>query len=260
MPVPMAEAVIKPSWPAPAGVHALTTTRQGGVSTGAWSSMNPADHVGDDPGHVAHNRARLIDALQLPSAPLWLQQVHGVRVIDAGDSEVVGEADAAFTTRAGVVCAVLTADCLPVLFCDRAGSRVAAAHAGWRGLVAGVLETTVATMAVPADSLLAWFGPAISAPAYVVGDEVREAFMAQAAESAAAFEPANGGGWHADLYTLARQRLAAIGVSAIYGGDRCSLREPDYFFSYRRDGARTGRMASLIWLENGQGRAFPSSG
>ncbi|MEN8108554.1 MAG: peptidoglycan editing factor PgeF [Pseudomonadota bacterium] len=254
----MTDIGIKPAWPAPPAVHALTTTRQGGVSTGAWFSLNLADHVGDDPGHVAQNRTRLIDALQLPSAPLWLQQVHGTRVIDAGNAASVPEADATYTTRTGVVCTVLTADCLPVLLCDRAGSRVAAAHAGWRGLVAGVLEATVAAMAVPADSLLAWFGPAISAPAYIVGDEVREAFMAQAAESAAAFQPAVDGDWHADLYALARQRLAAVGVSAIFGGDRCSLREPDSFYSYRRDGAATGRMASLIWLGNGQERVIPS--
>ena len=250
-PPAMPELYIRPGWPAPARVHACTTTRAGGVSVGGYASMNLADHVGDDPVHVAQNRSRLAEALALPSAPVWLQQVHGVHVVDVGAGiEVPAEADAAFATRTGVVCSVLTADCLPLLLCDRQGTRVAAAHAGWRGLAAGVIEATMAALELPASELLAWLGPAISGPAYVVGDEVRAAFISQSAESSEAFLPAPEGRWQADLYRLARQRLAALGVDAVYGGEHCTFREPTQFYSYRRDGARSGRMASLVWLQD----------
>jgi YfiH family protein len=240
--------MIRPDWPAPAHVHACTTTRAGGVSVGGYASLNLADHVGDDPAHVARNRKRLAAALALPSAPFWLRQVHGVCVVEAGVCSPPPEADAAFTMRPGVVCGVLTADCLPVLFCDRQGTRVAAAHAGWRGLAAGVIEAAVKALKVPARELLCWLGPAISAPAYVVGEEVRAAFLSHTAEAASAFQPAAAGGWQADLYRLARQRLLALGVHAVYGGTCCTFRESARFYSYRRDGARSGRMASLIWL------------
>ena len=246
----MSDAFIRPDWPAPARVHACTTTRAGGVSVDGYASLNLADHVGDSPAHVEQNRNRLSDALVLPAQPAWLRQIHGVRVVDAADCGVAPEADAAFAACTGVVCGVLTADCLPLLLCDRQGTRVAAAHAGWRGLATGVIEATVASLDVPAPELLAWLGPAISAPAYVVGDEVRDAFVAHAAEASLAFVPApDDGGWQADLYRLACQRLAAMGVHAVYGGDRCSFREPAHFYSYRRDGAASGRMASLIWLQ-----------
>jgi len=240
---------IIPDWPVPELVRAVTTTRQGGVSQGPWTSMNPADHVGDDLDAVQANRARLEEGLQLPASPLWLQQVHGTRVVDAAGVAGPVEADGAFAGRAGVVCAVLTADCLPVLLCDRNGTRVAAAHAGWRGLAAGVVEHTVAALQVPGDSVLAWLGPAIGAGAYVVGDEVRDAFVGHAAGAQAAFHPAASGGWHADLYRLARQRLAACGVKAVHGGGFCTFTDEQRFYSYRRDGV-TGRMASLIWLED----------
>lgn len=249
----MADEFIRPDWPAPAQVHACTTTRAGGFSTGGYASLNLADHVGDDPVHVEQNRQRLATALALPSPPLWLRQVHGVRVVDAGSCDAAPEADAAVATHAGVVCGVLTADCLPLLLCDRQGTRVAAAHAGWRGLAAGVIEATVAALEHPAIELLAWLGPAISAPAYVVGDEVRAAFVSHAARASEAFRPAPQGGWQADLYRLARQRLAALGVNAVYGGERCTFREPAHFYSYRRDGAGSGRMASLIWLQDTPG-------
>lgn len=243
----MAENRIVPDWPAPATVHAVTTTRQGGVSRGAYTSMNPAMHVGDDPQAVAANRTRLQQRLGLPAAPVWLQQVHGNTVVDAAAARDTPAADAVYACRSGLVCGVLTADCLPVLLCDRAGECVAAVHAGWRGLAGGVIERAVQALQRPQDALLAWLGPAISAAAYTVGDEVRDTFTTHDPRAAEAFTPAAGRGWHADLYRLARQRLADCGVTRIYGGEYCSYGEPDRFFSYRRDGT-CGRMASLIWI------------
>jgi YfiH family protein len=240
---------ITPDWPAPAGVHAVCTTRHGGVSQGPYASMNPADHVGDTATAVGANRQRLARVLDLPAAPVWLQQVHGTTVIDATDAPAAPQADAAFSCRPDVVCAVLTADCLPLLLCNRAGTVVAAAHAGWRGLAAGVVEQSVAALDVAPVQLLAWLGPAIGPAAYTVGEEVREAFIRHDPRAAAAFAPAPGGGWLADLYRLARQRLAACGIDAVFGGGRCTFTEAQDFFSYRRDGV-TGRMATLIWLEN----------
>jgi YfiH family protein len=253
----------KPQWPAPPRVAARQTLRGGGCSPAPWASLNLGDHVGDAPERVAANRARL--RALLPSEPRWLRQVHGVNVVDAAASQDAPEADAAFTRQPGTVCAVMTADCLPVLFCDRAGSIVAAAHAGWRGLAAGVLEATVAAMATPPDQLLAWLGPAIGPRHFEVGGEVRAAFIERDPAAAAAFQPSetavkvlrplperrqkageSADKWLANLYTLARQRLAAIGVSAIFGGEYCTVGE-ERFFSYRRDGV-TGRMATLIWL------------
>jgi YfiH family protein len=246
----MDETRVIPDWPAPQWVRAVTTTRTGGVSTGPWTSMNPADHVGDTSSAVAANRQRMVTQLALPAEPRWLTQVHGTRVVDAADGPETVEADAVVAGAPGLVCAVLTADCLPVLLCDRNGHEVAAAHAGWRGLAAGVLEQTVARMQAPGEELLAWLGPAISAPAYVVGEEVRAAFVERDALAAAAFRPATDGGWHADLYTLARRRLGSCGVTAVYGGNFCTCSDRERFFSYRRDGT-TGRMASLVWLEAG---------
>ena len=238
--------MLQPDWPAPPGVFSLMTTREGGVSRPPWASFNLGDHVGDDSAHVAENRARLRQ--QLPAEPGWLRQTHSATVVEVGSGLI--EADAAFTRQAGSVCAVLTADCLPVLFCDRAGSVVAAAHAGWRGLAHGVLEATVAAMQVPPGEVLAWMGAAIGPQAFEVGDEVRQAFIAQHPEAAAAFAPhlsAVPGKWLADIYQLARIRLNRAGVQAVYGGGRCTFNEADSFYSYRRDGV-TGRMASLIWL------------
>jgi len=238
--------MILPDWPAPVRVKGLMTTRAGGVSQAPWAGLNLGDHVGDDPERVAANRARL--RLHLPAEPGWLKQVHSARVVELG-REPNPEADAAFTRQPVQVCAVLTADCLPVLFCDRAGSVVAAAHAGWRGLVGGVLEATVAAMQVPPDEVLAWMGAAIGPQAFEVGDEVRQAFVAQHAAASGAFVPQpTPGKWLADIYQLARIRLEHAGVQAIYGGGRCTYQEAETFYSYRRDGV-TGRMASLIWLE-----------
>jgi YfiH family protein len=234
---------ITPDWPAPQNVRALITTRIGGVSTGPYASMNPADHVGDDPQAVAANRALLRE--RLPSEPFWLKQIHGDFVAEAGVGPV--EADACISRVAEQVCVVLTADCLPVLLCAANGSVVGAAHAGWRGLCTGVLERTVAAMGVPGNQVLAYLGPAIGPRVFEVGSEVREAFMAQDASATAAFVPQDNGKYLADLYLLARQRLAKVGVTQVYGGGDCTYSNAERFFSYRRDGA-TGRMAALVWI------------
>lgn len=253
--MPINDAWLVPDWPVPAGVHALITTRAGGVSRAPYDSLNLGDHVGDDPADVAANRRCLRQALMGAGEPVWLEQVHGTCVIDAalerpGTSPV--QADAAFARLPGACCVVMTADCLPVLFCDASGSVVAAAHAGWRGLCAGILEQTVAAMGVPAHTLLAYLGPAIGPQAFVVGDEVRAAFVAHDAAAAAAFSPQTTGKWLADIYHLARLRLSACGVDRVFGGTWCTVGDATRFFSYRRDG-RTGRMASLIWRTSGPG-------
>ena len=244
----MAPDLLTPDWPAPPSVRALQTLRPGGCSAAPWDSFNLGDHVGDDPARVAANRAAL--RRHLPAEPLWLQQVHGIAAVDAGKTANSGSgvvADAAFARQPDVVCAVMTADCLPVLFCDRAGSVVAAAHAGWRGLLGGILESTLVGMAVPAAELLAWLGPAIGPQAFEVGDEVRTAFLADDPAAATAFVALGAGKWLADLYALARRRLLRVGVQQIYGGGECTLSDRARYFSYRRDGI-TGRMATLIWL------------
>lgn len=237
---------LRPDWPAPPAVRACTTTRRGGVSHGPWESLNLGDHVDDDPAAVAANRARLAAALGLPNEPRWLSQVHGTRVRMPDDADVC--ADACIEDRPGQVCVVMTADCLPVLLCNRAGTRVAAAHAGWRGLLAGVLEHTLARFDGRPQDILAWLGPAIGPRAFEVGDEVRDAFVADDPRAAASFVAHGSGHWFADLYGLARLRLARSGVTAVSGGDHCTFSDPRRFFSYRRDGI-TGRMASLIWLQ-----------
>ncbi|QLF93000.1 peptidoglycan editing factor PgeF [Pseudomonas sp. ABC1] len=241
----MSGAWIVPDWPAPAGVRACVTTREGGISAAPFDGLNLGDHVGDDAGAVAWNRRHLEQTLGC--RPAWLSQVHSTLVVEA-DPFQVRVADASFTTEAGLAAVVLTADCLPVLFCDRAGTRVAAAHAGWRGLAGGVLEETVAAMACAPGELLAWLGPAIGPGAFEVGEEVREAFVSQHALALDAFSPSVNTGRHmADLYRLARIRLAACGVQAVSGGGFCTYSDPR-FYSYRRQ-ASTGRFASLVWLE-----------
>jgi YfiH family protein len=236
------------TWPAPANVKALTTTRRGGASIGAYASFNLGDHVGDDPGAVARNRSTLRETLALAAEPSWLKQVHGIDVIEAGFGETGMVADGSYTAMMGAVCAVLTADCLPVFLCDRAGSKVALLHAGWRGLASGIVEAGVLAMRTAGEDLLAWLGPAIGPDAYQVGEDVRAAFAGHDAAAAAAFHPDGAGKWLADVYALARARLMAMGVTAVYGGEHCTFGERERFFSYRRDGA-TGRMASLIWLD-----------
>lgn len=243
--MPAADLLI-PEWPAPSNVQALQTLRTGGFSQGPWSSLNLGDHVGDNPAHVTANRDLLCQ--HLPAAPCWLRQVHGIVAVDAAFGGKNSEADAMFSRHAATVCAVMTADCLPVLFCDRAGTVVAAAHAGWRGLLAGVLAQTIASMKVPGTELLAWLGPAIGPENFQVGDEVRQAFLDRDGAASAAFRPHSQGKWLADLELLARQRLNSAGVGAIFGGGMCTVDDAARFFSYRRDGV-TGRMASLIWLD-----------
>jgi len=236
--------LLQPDWPAPERVRSCITTRAGGVSQAPFDTFNLGDHVDDQPAAVAENRYRLGSALGC--VPAWLQQVHGIQVVEADPRKVL-EADASWAATPGVASVVLTADCLPVLFCDRSATRVAAAHAGWRGLAAGVLEETVRTLAVPGDQLLAWLGPAIGPQAFEVGSEVREAFLDAHAQAATAFAPSpNPGRYMADIYQLARIRLAACGVMAVYGGGGCTFSDPR-FYSYRRM-PRTGRFASLIWL------------
>jgi len=253
-----------PDWPAPRGVRVLSTWRGGGVSGGSYASLNLGGHAGDAAAAVAENRSRLRRAAGLPGEPVWLKQVHGTRVVDldapgpglgTGSGAVPGTlveepgADAAFTRQPGRVCAILTADCLPLVFATEPGDRVGAAHAGWRGLAAGVIEAAVLALCAPPERLLVWLGPAIGPLHFEVGAEVREALLKQDLGAEAAFVPNARGRFMADLYALARRRLAALGVSRIYGGDECTYARADRYFSYRRDGV-TGRQATLIWLEN----------
>lgn len=238
--------VIIPQWPLPASVAACSSTRIGGTSLAPWDSLNLGAHCGDDPAHVEQNRQQMYAAANLPSLPVWLEQVHGKHVLNLDEPWEHKRADAAYTQQPGRVCAVMTADCLPVLFCNKAGTEVAAAHAGWRGLCEGVLEETVARFQDSADNIMAWLGPAIGPMAFEVGPEVHEAFVAKDAQATQAFRPA-GEKFFANIYQLARQRLNSLGVTQIYGGDRCTVSEPETFFSYRRDHT-TGRMASFIWL------------
>ncbi|GIZ51156.1 peptidoglycan editing factor PgeF [Noviherbaspirillum aridicola] len=241
---------IIPDWPAPASVRALSTTRAGGVSTGPYAApagggLNLGVHVGDDPEAVARNRSLL--RAHVPSEPAWLNQVHGVRVVDAGDvAGAAVDADAAIASAPGAVCVIQTADCLPVLFCDTEGKAVGAAHAGWRGLAGGVLQATAARMReAGAGEIMAWLGPAIGPQAFEVGQDVVDAFPGRSD----AFRPIPGqpGKFLADIYLLARATLREAGVEKVAGGGRCTVSEPDSFYSYRRDRV-TGRMASLVWL------------
>ncbi|WP_444929610.1 peptidoglycan editing factor PgeF [Microbulbifer sp. SSSA002] len=245
-----------PNWPAPAGVRAAVTLRTGGHSAGHYSSFNLATHVGDKEQAVVANRQQLREELKLPSEPQWLEQIHSDRVVEASDDALVRTADACFSVQKDIVCAVLTADCLPVLLCDKRGRRVAAAHAGWRGLAAGILRNTVRAMECDPGELMVWLGPAIGPEAFETGIDVLEAFFENALSSrhtetiASCFRPHAKKPLHflTDIYALARAELAEMGVADVYGGDFCTLSESERFFSYRREGV-TGRMASLIWRE-----------
>lgn len=260
---------IIPDWPAPPNIKAIISTRAGGVSAGVYGSLNLGNHVGDDMASVAENRQRFCS--QLPRPPMWLRQVHGSHVVihaahalDAHDvsampvTKAETAADAAVTHHTGIPCAVMVADCLPVLLCDEAGTVVAAAHAGWRGLCGGVLQNTVASMRVPPGQIMAYLGPAIGPSAFEVGAEVRAAFMAVYAEARDSFSAAGEGKYRANIYQLARLFLAHAGVSELHGGEVhgeqfCTVSQPERFFSYRRDGV-TGRMAAAIWLEDSPSR------
>lgn len=249
MTLPMLET----GWSPPAGVRAAFTLRSGGASAPPWHSLNLGTHVGDDPLAVAHNRRRVAQALNLPAEPRWLSQVHGTAVHQVGaptssaPSDAVPVADAAVTREAGVVLAIMVADCLPVLLAAEDGSVLGAAHAGWRGLVAGVIERTVESMGEDPSRLRAWLGPCIGPRRFEVGDEVREAFLA-AGDAASAFEATPDGRWLCDLPALARARLARLGVTRVAGGRWCTVADPVRFFSHRRD-RHTGRMAALLWRD-----------
>ena len=237
---------ISPQWPAPARVKSFITTRNGGFSRGAHASFNPGLRCDDDPVAVQANRGLLAE--HLPQPPRWLHQVHGTEVVTADVLTTEADADASVARQRGTVCAVMIADCMPVLLCDEAGSVVGAAHAGWRGLSGGVLENTVRAMGVDAGRLMAYLGPAIGPAAFEVGTEVRDAFVQHDSAAAAAFTAKSDGKWLADLFTLGRQRLAACGVRQVYGGGDCTVADSQRFYSYRRDKI-TGRMAALIWLD-----------
>lgn len=241
-------AYLVPEWNAPAGVRAAFTLRSGGVSAAPFNSLNLGAHVGDDPVAVSANRRQVMTDLSLPSEPAWLEQVHGIEVADADTLGAAGAlcADAVIARRAGTVAVIQVADCMPVLLAARDGRAVAAAHAGWRGLAAGVLEATVRSLGVPPAHLLAWLGPAIGPRHFEVGDEVREAFVVGDSTAAVNLTRNSRGRWQCDLAALARQRLRALGVPEICGGHWCTYADPERFFSYRRDG-RCGRMAALIW-------------
>jgi hypothetical protein len=237
---------IIPDWPAPPTVRAFITTRSGGVSQGPYASFNLGLRAGDDEQAVAVNRERLRAAL--PQEPKWLRQVHGTGVVEADAFAGTPEADAAIARRPGTVCAVMVADCIPVLLADRAGTIVAIAHAGWRGLSSGVIERTVERMALPPEGLLAYLGPGIGPRAFEVGADVRDAFLARDARSATAFAPHARGKWLADLFALARQQLLGTGVTSVYGGGLCTYSDARRFYSYRRE-RNTGRMAAVIWRD-----------
>ncbi len=234
---------ITPDWPAPSNIHAATTLRTGGVSLGTFSSLNPASHVGDHPEQVDQNRATIKAMLALPAEPVWLAQMHSNFVVEAIKTPYPPQADASYTHEPGVVCAVMTADCLPLLVCARDGSKVAAIHAGWRGLLAGIISNTLAVMP---ENVLVWLGPAIGAGCFEVGAEVRAAFLEKSVAYSKAFNHQSDDKWLADIYALARIELAALGVNTVYGGNFCTVTEQTRFYSYRRD-RDTGRMATLIW-------------
>ena len=238
---------IFPEWPAPLNIRACTSLRYDGKSQGCYQSFNLADHVGDDPECVRHNRQLLKESLQLPNEPAWLEQTHSSRVVRI-DMSNNRHADAAVSFKSENVCVILTADCLPILFCDRNGTRVAAVHAGWKGLSGGIITTTLEALQCPAEELLVWLGPAIGPNAYQVGDDVRDVFLSQGEQYALAFLPDNLGRWMANLYYIALLQLKDSGVKAIYGGIYCSYTDTERFFSFRRNN-QTGRMASLIWMQ-----------
>lgn len=241
---------IQPDWPAPSQIRAFSSLRTGGNSLSPYASFNLGFQVEDLPENVEANRQELRKRLKLPTEPLWINQVHGNTVVEALPVNRDKEADASFTRQAGQVCAVMTADCLPILLCDQTGRLAAAIHAGWRGLAKGIIGNTLKTLAVQNQHLLAWLGPAIGPKKFEVGQDVYEIFCAQTAANQQAFLKASANTWFANIYELARLQLQAQGVNRIFGGNYCTYSESDKFFSYRRDQGKTGRMVSLIWIED----------
>jgi YfiH family protein len=241
--------LIRPDWRVSTRVNACVTTRVGGYSSAPYDSLNVGNHVDDDPESVQHNRKRLSRILGLPSEPKWLNQVHGKTVLNAAQIQFGDQADASFSHESGVVCVVMTADCLPVFFSNVEGREVAVAHAGWRGLCSGVLEATIDAMQAPPSRIVAWLGPAIGPECFEVGDDVRSAFQQTDSAATQAFRSSSNGKWLADIYTLARLRLERVGIKKLFGGGLCTFQDGRRFYSYRRDGPQSGRMASLIWME-----------
>lgn len=237
---------LQPDWPAPSNVHAATTLRSGGSSIGNYDSLNPAIHVGDDPEIVKQNRKTIRKILNLPSEPAWLNQTHSNLAVKAGLKPAPLQADASFTDQAGVVCVVMTADCLPLLVCSTDGTEIAAIHAGWRGLLYGIIDNTVA--ALKNRELLVWLGPAIGPEQFEVGPEVQTAFCGKSSDYATAFTQRSQHKWLADIYSIARINLGKLGIHNVYGGQYCTVTDKERFYSYRRDRI-TGRMASLIWRD-----------
>jgi polyphenol oxidase len=237
---------LQPDWSAPVNIHAATTLRTGGVSQGLYASLNPANHVGDNPKLISQNRQIIKTLLNLPSEPVWLNQTHSNLAVKAITMDTPHQADASYTDQSGVVCAVMTADCLPLLVCAVDGNEIAAIHAGWRGLLNGVIDNTIAAM--QNKDLLVWLGPAIGPERFEVGDEVRAAYVAKSTEYASAFKQKNQDKWLADIYQLARINLAFLGITKVFGGGFCTVTDEKRFYSYRRDQV-TGRMATLIWRD-----------
>lgn len=244
----MSNSIIIPDWPAPANIRALSTTRQGGVSQSPFDSFNLGGHVSDERHSVDQNRAQLTIQAQLPEPPRWLNQVHGHHVINSQDWQLDIKADAIFSHQKEHVCTIMTADCLPILLCNQQGDTVAAIHAGWRSLAAGIIEQTIRFFQCDPHSIMAWLGPAIGPKQFEVGHDVYDIFCSHFPQAAQAFEATDGSHYLCDIYHLAKQRLIEHGVTAIYGGDLCTVSDKQRFFSYRRDG-KTGRMASMIWIQ-----------
>ena len=245
-----------PDWPAPANICAATTLRFGGVSKAPFASLNPALHVGDDPEAVLRNRHFIKSVLELPNEPIWLDQIHSDCVIEINNASLLQQADASFTNQLDVVCTVLTADCLPLLICSKDGSQVAAVHAGWKGLAAGIITNTFKALQNSSLSsvkkgtdYMVWLGPAIGSKSFEVGTDVRDVFLDKYSENQFAFIQKSSAKWLADIYQLARNELATLGVTDIYGGNACTFKEQELYYSYRRD-TQTGRMASLIWRKS----------
>lgn len=240
---------IPANWPAPDHIHAGSTTRNGGYSNAPYASLNLAGHVGDDTATVCHNRQYINTELALPDEPAWLEQVHGNKVIDISSNESRQQVDGAYTSHNGHVCVVLTADCLPLLITDTNGEEIAAIHVGWRGLTNNIISLALNKFTNRTENLLAWTGPYIHAEHYEVGDEVRDACLKTTPGASEAFHPSRTGHWFANLGLLVRMQLAERGLTSVSGGEYCTYRDNDRFYSYRREGT-TGRIATMIWMDS----------